>query len=680
MPPVSNHGTVFSVMGRATWLSKGFVSWLSGLVSSRKVPQLPNVAETPWPADRPLVSVVVVNFNYRNFLRAAVESVLAQTFENLEIIIVEGGSTELDSRWSAAKLAASNRVKILYRLRGHLPGNNRNFGIVRARGKYICCLDADDVLHPTYIEKAVFLLETQDLDVVSSQHFGLVSSQWRVPARVTLESLLQANGISTAAVFSRALWERAGGYIDAGTGRNYIYEDRRLWVRMAGQGARFSNIAGETLLCHRIHGRNMTLDAEVPSYEKSGLAIRDLNADVINAHTIEQSRRLNAEVRRPGDGLRNVQSTVWKPRQRGTLLIAVVALVIGGSERGLTHLIPFLREQGWRVILVSTYPAPEILGDSTAWFECHLTEIYQLPRFLSQDDWPQFCEYLIQTKTVDLIWIIGSAFFYDELSRLKQKFPFLRVVDMLYNLHHYADGHRSAERLLDATLVQNDEMRRHLEASGHCPSRICLIRSGTDLDFFNPDNVPHMECPLQKSPDDFVVGFAGRWSEEKNPLGFVRVAAALRNTSRLRFIMIGMGAMKESLEQAVADAGLGKSSFRFVSAPMDIRVYLAMFDLLMLPSLLDSRPRIIMEAASMGVPAVALRVGGVPEMIIDSETGFLCEPNDDADFIKHIQWLLRNPDVHSKMRGAARRFAEDNFDMRRSHQQYDQFFVSLLKS
>ena len=253
------------------------------------------------------------------------------------------------------------------------------------------------------------------------QHFGLVSSQWRVPARVTLESLLQANGISTAAVFSRALWERAGGYIDAGTGRNYIYEDRRLWVRMADREP-FCHYRGRDASLPSHSRPHITLDAEVPSYEKSGLAIRDLNTDVINAHTIEQSRRLNAEVRRPGDGLRNVQSTVWKPRQRGTLLIAVVALVIGGSERGLTHLIPFLREQGWRVILVSTYPAPEILGDSTAWFECHLTEIYQLPRFLSQDDWPQFCEYLIQTKTVDLIWIIGSAFFYDELSRLKQKF------------------------------------------------------------------------------------------------------------------------------------------------------------------------------------------------------------------------------------------------------------------
>ena len=50
----------------------------------------------------------------------------------------------------------------------HRPGANRNFGISQARGRYICCLDADDMLAPTYIEKAVFLLERHGYDAVSS--------------------------------------------------------------------------------------------------------------------------------------------------------------------------------------------------------------------------------------------------------------------------------------------------------------------------------------------------------------------------------------------------------------------------------------------------------------------------------------------------------------------------------
>jgi hypothetical protein len=111
----------------------------------------------PWPADRPLVTVVIPSFNYGRFLGEAVDSVLAQTFTNIEVIVVEGGSTDPESRRVACALDRP-RVRIVEQHEPHLVGANRNFGICHARGKYVCCLDADDLLAPTYIEKAVFLL------------------------------------------------------------------------------------------------------------------------------------------------------------------------------------------------------------------------------------------------------------------------------------------------------------------------------------------------------------------------------------------------------------------------------------------------------------------------------------------------------------------------------------------
>ncbi|MFD0461988.1 glycosyltransferase [Microvirga aerilata] len=90
----------------------------------------------PWPADRPLVSVVIPCFNYSHFVAEAVQSVLDQTFRDLEIIVVEGGSSSLEARQELAEMELP-RTRILLQPEAHRAGANRNFGISHARGKYM---------------------------------------------------------------------------------------------------------------------------------------------------------------------------------------------------------------------------------------------------------------------------------------------------------------------------------------------------------------------------------------------------------------------------------------------------------------------------------------------------------------------------------------------------------------
>ena len=90
--------------------------------------------EDPWPADLPLVSVVIPCFNYGVFVAEAVDSVLAQTFEDLEIILLEGGSTDGTTPDTIQALDRPGVIK-LYRDRPCRVGDNRNFGIRHARGK-----------------------------------------------------------------------------------------------------------------------------------------------------------------------------------------------------------------------------------------------------------------------------------------------------------------------------------------------------------------------------------------------------------------------------------------------------------------------------------------------------------------------------------------------------------------
>jgi glycosyltransferase involved in cell wall biosynthesis len=77
--------------------------------------------------------------------------------------------------------------------------------------------------------------------------------------------------------------------------------------------------------------------------------------------------------------------------------------------------------------------------------------------------------------------------------------------------------------------------------------------------------------------------------------------------------------------------------------PPEIAPVLASFDLLVVPSVLDGRPVVVLEALSLGVPVLAFRVGALPELIQEGETGWLCDPNDPKAFAGRIEHAGQDP-------------------------------------
>jgi glycosyltransferase involved in cell wall biosynthesis len=122
---------------------------------------------------------------------------LRQTWVDLEVIVVEGGSTEQGTLDEVRRLEAAGlpRVRLLYRDGPKLVGDNRNYGIQHARGRYVCCLDADDRLDPIYIEVAVFLAECGGFDVVYPSVRCFAIRDCGEPSRLKY----QDNGVSTVA-------------------------------------------------------------------------------------------------------------------------------------------------------------------------------------------------------------------------------------------------------------------------------------------------------------------------------------------------------------------------------------------------------------------------------------------------------------------------------------------------
>jgi glycosyltransferase involved in cell wall biosynthesis len=618
-----------------------------------------------WPAAQPLVSVVIPCYNHGGFVPEAVDSILAQTFENLEVIVVDSGSTRQDSLQALHQLRRP-RTRVYYRRERHLVGDNRNFGIERARGKYICCLDADDMIKPTYLEKAVFLLEAKGYDLVSTsiESFGNESRVYSVERFPILADMVRANHIPNCAVFRRDLWERAGGFRDTGLGAEYVHEDWRFWLRLVALGAKVANIVDEPLFLYRVHSPSSLSkqDGTVPSIDKHREAIVALNGDVLTEEAFRFSEQRRLQRIQVLDPLVNLRPYPSPDASSTTILIVLPYLIMGGAERLISEVARYLRSRDYRIVVVTTLPVDPKYGDTTEWFERATAEIYHLPRFLDAACWREFIFYLIDAKRVSLLWLAGSAFFYDLLPDLKAEWPHLKVIDLLFNTVGHTADNRKHSGLIDLNLVESREVYDCLRRAGVAPGRIVLVPSGVDLERYRPTPKPsRLLEALGIDPSSFVVGFSGRLSEEKCPEIFLEIADCCRDESRLVFLMTGAGPLADQVRRWVESAGMG-NRLQFLGKVDEVREYLALYDVLVLPSRLDGRPIVALESLATGVPIVASRVGGLPELVHDGETGFLCDTGDVAGFAERVRWLAAHPEEHRRMRVAARSFAESELD------------------
>lgn len=204
-------------------------------------------------SDRPLVSIVIPCYNYGKFLEEAIESCLGSTYPHLEILVVNDGSTDPHTIKVLEHLDKP-RTTIIHQENKRLPAA-RNAGIAKARGELILALDADDLIEPTYIEKAVWVMQSHpEVGMVSPwlQNFGDEDWVWR-PDPFNFHQLLFGNSIPVASIFRKAAWELAGGYDER---MIHGYEDWDFWIALAKHGYLGYQIP-EVLFWYRRHGTTM---------------------------------------------------------------------------------------------------------------------------------------------------------------------------------------------------------------------------------------------------------------------------------------------------------------------------------------------------------------------------------------------------------------------------------------
>jgi len=206
----------------------------------------------------PRVSVIIPCYNQGEFLEDSVSSVLDQSYQDLEIIIVNDGSTD-----EATNTLLTNynrpKTKIITTDNQGL-ASARNNGIAVAQGDYILPLDADDKIGSAYVEKAVALLESDpQIGIVycRAMLFGHIVKEWILPD-YSLKEMLCDNIIFCSAFFRRKDWLEVGGY-DAGM--HLGWEDYEFWLSLIEKGKEVHKIP-EVLFFYRVGPDSMVRSKE----------------------------------------------------------------------------------------------------------------------------------------------------------------------------------------------------------------------------------------------------------------------------------------------------------------------------------------------------------------------------------------------------------------------------------
>lgn len=195
------------------------------------------------------------------------------------------------------------------------------------------------------------------------------------------------------------------------------------------------------------------------------------------------------------------------------------------------------------------------------------------------------------------------------------------------------------------------------------PAKVVVINSGLELNKYQNVNINKAgkKKELQLEENELVVGMISRLEPIKGPEYLVEAAkSVIANMSGIKFLIVGEGSLKAKLTGRCRELGMA-DKFVFTGWREDIPEILSLLDILVLPSLNEAVGRVLIEAGAAGIPVVATKVGGIPEIIKDQETGLLVPPQDIDSLTKAIIFLAENKERRKSLGEAARKWIDEKF-------------------
>ncbi|CAN5408399.1 glycosyltransferase family 4 protein [soil metagenome] len=218
---------------------------------------------------------------------------------------------------------------------------------------------------------------------------------------------------------------------------------------------------------------------------------------------------------------------------------------------------------------------------------------------------------------------------------------------------------RNYLRLWPTIIPVSEAVKTVLIESGLPESALKVAKAGLP-----PLRATHPRSDVRRamglSEDQFAVGIFGRLAREKGTDVLLKAAPSVEG---LVAVIYGEGPEAESLMKLTSSLRLG-SKVLFQGRVADVADQMSAVDVVVIPSRWEEAfPYAALEAFSLGIPVIASRVGGIPEIVIPQETGLLFEKEDHLGLASALTWLRDDAGLRNKLGRNAKRFYEQNFTL-----------------
>ncbi len=372
--------------------------------------------------------------------------------------------------------------------------------------------------------------------------------------------------------------------------------------------------------------------------------------------------------------------------ERINLLQVVNGLAIGGAEKKLLELVKTLDKKRYNIIVCSIGQGGPLQKDFEALgvnvIVCQkrnkldLSLIFTVARLIKE------CEIDVVQTTLLLADLVGAM-----AARIAGKPPVISWEtvshgenDILRTGNRHILAYKFAMKRVSRIVAVSQEIQRSLiQRRGIPAEKIAYIPYGVDLKKFARRNGSIDKRSILNIPSDrIVVGTVARAEPYKGVAYLQKVALQMvQQHPKLDFVFVGDGSLRKELEAEVAAQGLSER-IHFLGFRNDVHEVMNTFDIFILPSLTEGLPNVILEAMASSKPVIATAVGGIPEAVVEGETGLLIPPSNTTAIMDAIRSLLSDHKAALRMGEAGRRRVEENFSLQKEVSSFEHLYQQLL--
>jgi glycosyltransferase involved in cell wall biosynthesis len=348
----------------------------------------------------------------------------------------------------------------------------------------------------------------------------------------------------------------------------------------------------------------------------------------------------------------------WPPR----LLLAVDSLEVGGAERHVVDLALALHRKGYGVEV-----ACSVAGGLSESLEAAGVPVWPLTgRLVKRRVSPAYARgirRLLRGGGFDLVHahIFASAAA-AAIATLGKGLPLVITehTEASWQTWRTRWISRWAHRRARHTIAVSTPIERRLIERDGVPSDLVTLIPNAVIPA--PDETPDSASTLPDGwPEGPLIGVVARLQPEKGVANFLQAATRVsRIFPEAGFLVVGDGPLREELLSLAERLGISKR-VRFLGYRTDSRALMGLMDVLVVPSLTEGSPLIVLEAMAAGIPVVASAVGGIPDQLRHGEEGILVPPDDPDALGEALGALLRDPAYARRLGETGRLRTENEF-------------------